>query len=424
MARTFFVGYVYHHGRSTLWRPLRISPIMPSRGPSTSTQKKKRSRPIPLLIILLTILIFLPEPETSKFQTATINAKKSSQTTSTSILRRNQTIVVLPGPHKTGTTSVQAALYKWIQIDHRFPDWVYPVPAEDEFEAIQSTYGTMMIGAKGFSPMITRLFADPTLSPQEIYQQSHLLQLYGRKVQEAWRNGNNIVIASEHLDRLAVEPSKGHHHSLSPQQLWDRFLQVLPPYANVEIGIHYRTPRIEHLLSMWHQLGKRQETLAHFITKPSKPGLQSTMHSLNALGLADFFVKQGYRVKILNTGNATMDLPSAVTCHILQIPSSCNSILTAPRLNHRPDPGERDVPDEILVAIDQLLWNYDCQLASRMDIAWIYGDSTFDKCTKSPTKVQPFSQTIQAIVDLICRSSPNTKYCGTKTAMGSIHPPG
>ncbi len=368
--------------------------------------KKHQHPSFLLLIILLAVLAFLPEPQTSKFQTITIDVEKSNSAHRSA----NQTIVILPGPHKTGTTSVQAALYQWLEIDHRFSDWAYPVPTKEEFESIHSTYGKM-VGGKGFSPMITRLFADPTRSAQEVHKRSPLLQLYYRKIQQAWLDGFNIVIASEHLDRLAVEESND--IALSPHQLWERLVQMLPPYANIEIGINHRTPRIEHLLSMWHQLGKRQETLSTFITKPSKPGLQTTMHSLNTFGLAKFFVKQGYRVKLLDTGAATMDLPAAVVCHVLQIPASCNTSMTE-RLNDRTDPGERDLDEATLATIDQLLKEYDCQFSSLMKVEWIYGKATFDRCTTVPSKNKgtvSFSETLQAIIEVVCRANPTIKHC-------------
>jgi hypothetical protein len=403
---------------------------------------------------------------------------------------RTQKIVILPGPHKTGTTSVQAALFRWMHTttndgdfttkSHNtslFGDWAYPVPTVKEFESsIQSySYANNLVGGKGFSPMITRLFANPSKSPEESILSSPLLLLYRQKIQQAWDQGYNLVIASEHLDRLVLmadddEPvlssSKNTLRRVSPDQLWERFLHLLPPSArtteNMIIGIQHRTPRMDHLISLWHHLGKQQESLLDYMTKPTKPGLRSAAYSLNSLGLADFFVQRGHVVRILDTGSPSllleqrtmMDLPIAVACHVLQISTNISHCIeslgnnntttsssgTSKHLNQRSDPGERKVDTHTLQAINRLLMDYDCQFYHDFFVApqtrnkkveWIDGGkvvsatsvfasnncSSANKRSRNIQRPLLFSETIQAIVDLVCRQTyyPITaKHCRNK----------
>jgi hypothetical protein len=277
-------------------------------------------------------------------------------------------------------------------------------------------------GGKGFSLMVTRLFANPEWSDQELIRQSRLLQLFQRKIREAWDAGQNIVIASEHLDRLVLHPvpdtSKTPRRptSLTPDALWKRFLALLPSSSNLVVGLTYRTPRIDHLLSVWHHVG--HESLADFITKPRPPSLASTQHSLDSLGLATFFLRQGYTVRILDSGgvkDAGMDLPSAVACHVLRIPEFCGP---APqfttRYNARPEPAARNLDNHTLRAIHNLLIQHDCQY-QQLQAEWFYGNKTFATCRSTPRarwrkEPRQFSDTIQTIIRMVCRRNP-TRYC-------------
>ena len=349
-------------------------------------------------------------------------------------------IVVLPGPHKTGSTSIQAALYDWfhtVDSNHNNSttgrEWAYPVPSNSELEAIGFSTISLEGGRKGFAPMVTRLFGNPEWNEEEVIRQSVLLQLYQRTIRKAWEEGKNIVIASEHLDRL-VRPAyhvpettttgkEGRaRKGLTPEALWKRFLALLPSSSNLVVGLTHRTPRIEHLLSVWHHVG--HESLSEFITKEKPPGLTSTQHSLDSLGLADFFVRQGYTVRILDSGGLrqeatpVLDLPSAVACHVLKIPEFCSpTIHSTPVYNARPEPAARNVDNQTLQAIETLLLQHDCQY-QHLEVEWTCSNQTFAKCRSIPAIAQrlhghrPFSETIKAIIDMVCNRHPTTNCNG------------
>ena len=428
------------------------------------------------LVIFVPFLVYLHRTATIIDLSDTHDERVSTVQRKSPLTRRNQKLVILPGPHKTGTTTVQAALFQWMQqttfptndakahsedrqfrnSSSLFKDWAYPVPTRQDFEAINSSY-SKLVGGKGFSPMVTRLFANPsaTVSAEDVIQSSPLLRLYRQKIQQAWKAGYNVVIASEHLDRLVTPTSaaKPSTITISPNQLWERFLRLLPSTDNVIIGIQHRTPRIDHLISLWHHVGKQDESLLDYITKPIKPGLASTAYSLDALGLANFFVQRGYVVRILDTGAPlpsileTRSLPVAVACHLLQISTDLHTCAEAfddssilgkdkrdAHLNQRSDPGERQVDSHTLQAIDRLLLDHDCQFhydfVVRQKIQWS-GDKTFApdsfatsfvNCSELPETAgtkrsgfgntkKPFSETVRAIVFLVCQKYPSAKHC-------------
>jgi hypothetical protein len=372
-------------------------------------------------VIVLWILSVLHRP--FEFDAVSSSYKNATQS--------GPTIFILPGPHKTGSTSIQTALYQWLNSNSTH-GWAYPVPTAYEFEAVGSS--SEFANGKGFSPMITRLFVNPEWSGTEVIQKSPLLQLYQRKIKEAWEDGKNIVIASEHLDRLVREPvattttttTSSRRISLTPEALWNRFLALLPSSSNVVIGLTYRTPRIDHLLSLWHHVG--HEPLAEFITKPKTPGLVATQHSLNSLGLADFFVRQGYTVRLVEGGGRNedgWDLPTAVVCHVLKSRELCGPRTHAtlsPRYNVLPEPADRNIDNRTLQDIDNLLIEHDCHY-QHLKAEWVYGANALARCRSAPTRTtgrtgrrwwrrHSFSETIQTIIHMVCQRHP-THFCGS-----------
>ena len=65
---------------------------------------------------------------------------------------------------------------------------------------------------------------------------------------------------------------------------------------DIEVVVNYRTPRIGHLKSIWHQLG-RNSTLKEFLTKSKTP---REKYQLNSLALALQFVKKGIKTTIID----------------------------------------------------------------------------------------------------------------------------
>jgi len=335
--------------------------------------------------------------------------------------RNEQRVVVLPGPHKTGTTTVQNSLVRWTRGSPKLPgfdNWTYPVPASQDFESVQAqSWGEI----KGFHPMVAELL-NASQTPHD-YLRNPLLQIYRRSIRRAWNGGKNIVIASETFDALVNEPL-----GMNPELLWERFLQLLPSAharSNMIIGIHYRTPRIDQLISLWHEVGKPGESLVHYIL------IELTKNSfvLNPLGLANFFVQRGYTVRIIDTGRVVkageLSVPSAVACYILQVPEQCSSAdgegksRTEIRHNRKSDPGERMLNNETLQAINQLMVDYDCQYRGAWDgkpnVEWIYGE-TAQPSTSFPAldcsnnnAGRTFSQTVQAVVKLVYDLYPDAK---------------
>ena len=375
--------------------------------------------------------------------------------------RKVQKIVILPGPHKTGSTSVQSDLYKWTTTESRseeeqllFNDWSWPVPSNAKFNAL----GTTSLGReKGFAMMANRLvglkkFGNPDVSDQAI------LNLYKQEFQKAWNQGQNILIAAEYLDLIGnyeQDPTKA-------QQQLDGLLGLLPTatsdVSNVErqiiVGIHHRRPRIDHLISLWHQwsrkpLGKVRvannpigsgQSLSDFILSPT--GLAMYGYQLNSLALTNAFWMKNQQfatnieIMLIDTSGVreqSLDLSDVVACQVLGVElPSCQSGSTmddavhhdtlqrrhmqqqqrkhAPK-NKRKDTGDRDLDFKTLKEIDLVLQGYDCQFQSTINkdngIQILYNNNLFQNCSLTPSTLSSsqtpmtFSDVLQTIHNLV-----------------------
>lgn len=378
---------------------------------------------------------------------------------------RTQRIVILPGPHKTGTTSVQSSLMQWIEGHRRgsqFHKWAYPIITEEDAELVE-TKERMFFNAKGFTPFFYALVysscRDSALGADDKSSSNNsLVKMFSKRMQEDWDDGYNLLVASETLDLILDEELASNYTNFT-DEYWNRVLECLPQNEEsddsadtspppIVIGIQHRTPRIEQLISLWHQIGKDQ-TLLEFAT--DRKVLASEGRVMNSLGLADFFARQGYSVVVIDTGGMAaqegekVQLPIAAACYFLQMPCQTNQdgelgitvtkknqannvtrkeaayIHSSITKNQREDSVERGIPSHILKKVNELFMEFDCQyqyLVNMDTVTLLYGNNTFDRCLRHPPNnyinnrpLQPMSKTFEAIYNLLCAEYPESKNC-------------
>jgi hypothetical protein len=166
---------------------------------------------------------------------------------------------------------------------------------------------------------------------------------------------------------------------------------------DIEVVVHYRTPRINHMISIWHQLGG-MKTFQEFLIRGNGH------YQLNSLGLALQFVRRGIKTTILdmkgvqekeaeeeeeqqqqgdedkhnNTSNNIIEiggLQGVVACDVLKVSKMCNdrgklmmSIDTdetdeadvAKDKNKKVDKNDRNLTEKQLNDIDEVMNEYDC----------------------------------------------------------------
>jgi hypothetical protein len=184
---------------------------------------------------------------------------------------------------------------------------------------------------------------------------------------------------------------------------------------DIEVVVNYRTTRISHMVSIWHQLG-HEKTLQDFLMPPDN-GRTSTRralgrghYQLNSLGLALQFVRRGIKTTILDmkgvqekeeaeeeqqqqqydqdkhnneSTNTILEiggLQGVIACDVLKVSNMCNdrgklmmSIDTKNNgsdeqpdnvaivdKNKKDDKLERNLTEQQLKDIDEIINDYDC----------------------------------------------------------------
>jgi hypothetical protein len=359
-------------------------------------------------------------------------------------------VVILPGPHKTGSTSLQTCLVDWtwnglsrekrqrqshpVRTPMVLPKWAWAVPDE---ALLRSNNLFHVYPTKAFASLMGIADLDPTLglSPQgrnktghRITQEmvDHVFQLYQTSMEEAWRQNLNIIYGSEEMDRL-VDPV----HSNS-SVLMDTILNILPWNASptrelevkdIEVVLVHRTPRVKHLISVWHQERQDLETFRNYLLNRAA----SHARYMDALGIAQQFLRRNIRTTIIDLngvketyGNRT-NTCHVVACDILQTEECTQDtdrltfLASHPDLdisdqpqNQRDDAGGMDLTAEEIDNIDKIMTEYDCGFQrsligfhSRSLLRYNYNGDIFSRCHEIKNDIELPQRSLRWMVDNI-----------------------
>jgi hypothetical protein len=124
----------------------------------------------------------------------------------------NQRVVILAGPHKTASSSIQLNLYHWLNVNSTQEDitglsksWAWLSPSKKFIE-----HGCKMndqLASKIFYPFIETILG-MNKNGRCInlhYISTELIKLYHNKIYMKWNQGYNLVIASEAIDFIASD---------------------------------------------------------------------------------------------------------------------------------------------------------------------------------------------------------------------------
>eukprot|EP00816_Leptocylindrus_hargravesii_P012082 CAMPEP_0196824458 /NCGR_PEP_ID=MMETSP1362-20130617/91900_1 /TAXON_ID=163516 /ORGANISM="Leptocylindrus danicus, Strain CCMP1856" /LENGTH=378 /DNA_ID=CAMNT_0042204719 /DNA_START=399 /DNA_END=1535 /DNA_ORIENTATION=- len=276
-----------------------------------------------------------------------------------------------------------------------------------------------------------RLKTEEELRELRLRTVDYFRSLFGRP----WRDGMKIVIGAENFDSLVLSlgqsrtaaSNHGEETHVSPDSanMIDTFLEFLPFDENlnvsdssdrlrpqplqledIEIHINYRTPRIDHLISCWHQFGG-ETSLKRFVMqvgaeRVDQQNPERNFNQMNSLALALQFVRKGIKTTIVDMKgvfemdsksftqgsttkgikNNTMEtvvggLQGVVACDILRMGSEDNdgpgifcddqSKLHLPNYevpvessNVRNDKNQKMLTDKQLADINHVYEEYDC----------------------------------------------------------------
>ena len=295
------------------------------------------------------------------------------------IKQQRQRICILAGPHKTGTSSVQANLYRWSKSTVNFTDskfsqlpepilnWVWPVPVSIANIEHNDTHSWNWTPSKAFYPMMEVLM-DEKRHPKkrslfQLFTPKEILHMYHDTISSYWNEGHNIVLGSEAMDMIDKLPE-------GPSMLRNITDHVLPDTIDgdqVTVVVMYRTPKSKHLISMWHEncnQPRPDNKFYEWITTT-----ENTLGALDALGMVELFLNEtNWNVALIDLNGLrkdNFDISNFVACKVLgedcvgKIPI-CLKGSEPVVANVRGDKRPPNVPNKTIDEMDVILKNYDC----------------------------------------------------------------
>lgn len=186
-----------------------------------------------------------------------------------------QRIVLLAGPHKTSSSSIQMNMYNWLYQGNGSAlqeEWAFPSIEEKYFE--MNCNFPPYLQYKIFYPLLEALRGvhrqDPkTRCLNAFYTREEIINLYKNEMEKKWKQGQSLVIASEAMDFIASSNEDDGYHLL------DALLDFLPTneeddeskeFSSTTAVVMYRPPRVSHLISAWHQCCMKKMSFYNFLT--------------------------------------------------------------------------------------------------------------------------------------------------------------
>jgi len=211
----------------------------------------------------------------------------------------------------------------------------------------------------------------------------------------------------------------------------------IPPLRleDIEVHINYRTPRISHVKSIWHQLGKRT-TLRAFLRNNN---YRHHLYQSNSLALALQFARRGIKTSILDMRgvlekSATNErdseagvggLQGVVACEVLRMGEESglcdeHSRLHLPgykislsKIHEKADKNVLNLTTKQLDEINRVMQEYDCSLWQHLEKYQAQGtlrilcpsENLFGDCNPNGNRDVSFESTMQKLKEIAGREN-------------------
>lgn len=237
------------------------------------------------------------------------------------------------------------------------------------------------------------------------------MSLYARKISDEWKSGHNVVFGAEAIDYVVssnVNANKILKGILGLMPWNDNNIGVLgDKNAELHFVVTHRSPRADHLVSLWHQLGEEGQSLSDFILND----IRHHIFKIDSLALANRFARHGLKTFIINTDGLAVrnvDLSSAVACDILMVPCLNGSIAGAhgppKRINVKSGKGEMNLDEAQLKKVDEILHHHDCSfqhLSHHQNVTILYPYGIFQACSLSSAQIPSLQDAVGEIQRIV-----------------------
>lgn len=299
--------------------------------------------------------------------------------------------LILPGPHKTASSNIQNCMVQWTIDQKLLDDWLWAIPSEED---MLGAYLTPLSPFKRFAPFLSVLRGETRFSRGGV-NRTKVLNLHQSYFSAAYRKRRDVVMGAEAMDYIVSPRHEG-------TQILNGVLSTIPSeFASPQVAVTYRAPRWKHLVSVWHQLGRKNQTLRDFLLTPD------FLFMTNSLGLALAFMERNLSTTIIDMEGvleAGMDMCKVVACEVMNVDCKKLDHVEVPsNFNSKVDRAEQNLSETQLRNIDQAMMKFDCSLRKRIEAfkpRLLYQHGLFRDCPDEEINLT-FQDLEQAIVDIV-----------------------
>jgi len=332
----------------------------------------------------------------------------------------NRRVVIAAGPHKTGTlntcnftlftphqpqciiiiffhpplhdfgsigsTSIQNNFHKWTEADqYLLKNWAWPVPNIVSKYESQDENNWKWNPSKGFYALAELLRGNShKITDRLVFRnvdRESLVLSYRMEFLRAWTAGYNLIIGTEAFDNI-VKDDDG-------DEMIDRLINLMPWNYDIDpnndnqkyqdaqkekitVVVTYRTPRVKHLLSIWRETKKKNESFKAWMLST-----KNNFGAIDSLALAEKFLNKDMNVVLADMNgitNAGYDISNIIACQVLdaactdqqQVEGSDPPLIMNTKQNFN---GDIDIDEDKLELMDEVMRKYDCKYIKLLKLA-------------------------------------------------------
>ena len=165
--------------------------------------------------------------------------------------------------------------------------------------------------------------------------------------------------------------------------------------SDLTVVVTYRTPRVDQLISLWHQqVNGKGMTFKEWLENSKDP-----LHSIDTLHLVSEYLAQGLKVVLIDSRGCSKlqyDINNVFACAVLKVPCSTDKKLAGwgldPALkNVRTGKGKLNITEKKLDEIEKSFKMFECQylsLLSNENLSLLYPKyllKNFRECPSIPS---------------------------------------
>ena len=216
-------------------------------------------------------------------------------------------VVLLPGPHKAASTTLQDIAVKYSSPMAEHVPWNWVVPPSNVWEGHWSLQKAT--AAFPLSYYLNNPLYFPTNFKKKFgidYTFDEIKGMLKEEVEKQYyQEGYNIILGNEEMDRVTMPkealPFPHRNSGVFLSELWDLFPKEAIENDLITALIVYRGPRIDHLKSTYKQsMTRLPEGTTFYERLQVKKVFEEQLGTIDSPLLAKTFLEAGYKVKILD----------------------------------------------------------------------------------------------------------------------------